>query len=52
MRASPGRLQIRITQTRFVWIREQLCTLRANLGCSGESLRAARGEKMMDAKLC
>lgn len=33
------------TQTRFIWIKEQLYTLRANLGCNGESLRATRGEK-------
>lgn len=52
MRASPGRLQNGTTQTRFIWVRDQLCTLRANLGCSGESLRAARDEKMMEAKLC
>ena len=33
-------------------MRERLCALRATLGWDGESLGAARGEKMMDAKLC
>lgn len=49
MRASPGRLQNGTTQAQF-YLWEQLCTLRATLGCSEESLRATRGDKMMDAK--